>query len=92
MSDIPGYVYLMKNERNGYFKIGFSKKPPSYREYTLQSQEPEVSLVAYAESFLEVEKIFHKHYGEKRVRGEWFALDQEQVRELSSILEIFHAQ
>ena len=40
-----GYVYLMMNSRNGYIKIGFTKDYPTYRESTLQSQEPEIELI-----------------------------------------------
>ena len=45
--DMLGNVYLMFNRRNNYYKIGFTKKDPSYREATLQAQEPEVIYLSY---------------------------------------------
>lgn len=77
------YVYLMKDFANGYHKIGISNKP-YYREKTLQSEKPTIELVSskqfplrkIAESF---EKALHETYKEKRIRGEWFNLDDVDV-------------
>ena len=69
-----GFVYVMRNRRNGLFKIGFSINP-RYRETTLQSEEPEVELVTSHRGTLENEKEFHLLFSEKRVRGEWFKLE-----------------
>lgn len=44
-----GYVYLMKNSRNGLTKIGHSSNPV-FREKTLQAEEPEINLLHSAES------------------------------------------
>lgn len=73
-----GFVYLMRNLRNGLVKIGFSKKP-SFREKTLQSEEPEIKLIhSHSASFLE-EQDLHAHFSEKRIRGEWFCLSEDDI-------------
>ena len=57
--DNENYVYLMLNKRNGFIKIGTSIMP-GYRERTLQSQEPEVILLALWTAPRETEKELHK--------------------------------
>lgn len=76
---VHGNVYLMRNDRNGYTKIGFSKHPPSFRESTLQSQEPEVSLLCSYKGTMKDEKRLHEEFHEKRLRGEWFDLDDSDL-------------
>ncbi|QDV12798.1 hypothetical protein CA51_26840 [Rosistilla oblonga] len=77
------FVYLMKNELNGYYKIGRSKSP-RYRERTLQSQEPEVSLKWKMEGTNEDEKHLHRKYKDVRLRGEWFSLTHQDVQWITS--------
>lgn len=81
--DSTCFVYLMKDESNGFYKIGISNKP-EYRERTLQSEKPTIVLLkakefptrTIAES---IESALHKAYSEKRLRGEWFELDNKDV-------------
>ncbi|TGE29712.1 GIY-YIG nuclease family protein [Hymenobacter metallicola] len=82
----PGWVYLMYNQRNGYYKIGYSAVP-EFREKTLQSEEPEVVLLCAWEGSTADERDLHQRFADKRLRGEWFALtalDVESVRSLSA--------
>lgn len=81
-----GFLYLMRNQRNGYVKIGFSKNP-AYREKTLQSEEPEVSMIFKVEASFGCEGWLHARFAEKRLRGEWFALSEGDV---SWIIEHAH--
>ena len=84
------YVYMMKDDANGYHKIGISNNP-TYRERTLQSEKPSISLIAakefpirsIAEAF---EMALHKTYETKRLRGEWFDLTVEDVDVLKQVL------
>ena len=77
------YVYLMKDVSNNYYKIGISKTP-EYRERTLQSEKPTIEMICnkklparkIAEAF---EKALHTAFAEKRIRGEWFKLDDNDV-------------
>jgi biotin carboxyl carrier protein len=85
------YVYLMKDTANDFYKIGISSKP-EYREKTLQSEKPTIELIItkeypirkIAESF---EKALHETYSEKRIRGEWFKLEEEDVTNIKGALK-----
>jgi len=85
------YVYLMKDLANSFYKIGISNNP-DYREGTLQSEKPTIELVAkkkfpvrkIAESF---EKALHNAYSSKRIRGEWFNLNEVEASHVIDSLE-----
>lgn len=64
----------MKNMNSGHFKIGHSSTP-TFREKTLQAQEPDVRLLAFIEGDQDRERDLHRAFAEYRVRGEWFALN-----------------
>lgn len=77
------FVYVMRNNQNGAYKIGISKDP-EYREHTLQSQEPDVTCIFQLEfpnreSARSVERDMHIKYGEYRLRGEWFSIPKEMI-------------
>ncbi len=84
------FVYLMHDTANGYYKIGISNNP-EYREKTLQSEKPTIEMVKskkfpirkIAES---IEKALHETYSEKRLRGEWFELDKDDVEHIKQTL------
>ncbi len=76
-----GFIYLMKNKRNGFVKIGFSKKP-RHRERTLQAEDPDTEMLfAFVASFHDEEKV-HEKFAGKRVRGEWFNLDEADIERI----------
>ena len=85
------HVYLMHDTSNGYYKIGVSNKP-DYREKTLQSEKPTIELITskkfpvrkIAES---IEKSLHSVYDNKRLRGEWFELDEDDVKNIIESLK-----
>lgn len=77
-----GFIYLMINRRNGYYKIGFSVRP-SYREKTLQSEEPEVEMLCFFTGTTADERALHARFADKRVRGEWFALSLKDAAEFN---------
>jgi len=72
------FLYLMKCERTGFYKIGVSKSP-KHREMTLAAQEPLIKLVGQWENLGYREHGWHKHFSEQRIRGEWFKLTKAQV-------------
>jgi len=80
------YVYLIIDTTNNYHKIGISNHP-DYKEKTLQSEKPTIEMVSnkrfpnrkIAASF---EQALHQAYSEKRVRGEWFDLDKDDVNDI----------
>ncbi len=73
-----GFVYLMRNGRNGFTKIGYSRSP-KHREKTLQSEEPEVEIIFSAKAQFSLEQSLHDKFARKRVRGEWFNLSAEDI-------------
>lgn len=72
------FIYLMLNERNRYVKIGKSSFP-RFREKTLQSEEPEVILLAAYLCDPDMERELHEVFAHRRVRGEWFNLSFEEA-------------
>ncbi len=85
------FVYLMRDNTNGYHKIGISNKP-EYREKTLQSEKPSIEMLAckkfptrkIAEA---IESALHTAYSQQRVRGEWFNLDDVDVAAIIETLK-----
>lgn len=85
------YVYIMRDNTNGYHKIGISNKP-EYREKTLQSEKPSIEMLAckkfptrkIAEA---IESALHTAYSQQRVRGEWFNLDDVDVAAIIETLK-----
>lgn len=84
------YVYLMLDVSNGYYKIGISNRP-EYREKTLQSEKPTIEMICakkYPNRSVAsaIESALHKAYESKRLRGEWFTLDANDVNAIISTL------
>lgn len=79
------YVYLMINEDTSFIKIGASKNP-KYREGTLHSKEPAVHLIAFWKTNRKLEKILHKEFENKRIRGEWFRLNFDDLEILKNLV------
>ena len=83
-------VYLMHDTTNNFYKIGISNKP-KWREKTLQSEKPTIELLeskrfVSRELALSFEKALHQTFDSKRIRGEWFNLTEEDVKDLISTL------
>lgn len=85
-----GYVYLMRNHRNGFTKIGFSKNP-THREETLQAEEPEVELLRKWPGSMQLELSIHALFESKRIRGEWFDLTEDDVDEICTFVALEEA-
>lgn len=85
------HVYLMIDTTNNFHKIGISNFP-EYREKTLQSDKPTIELICskkfpsrkIAES---IEKALHTTFAEKRLRGEWFELNDNEIDEIIETLK-----
>lgn len=72
-------TYLMKDSNTGYTKIGKAVNP-KFRERTLQSEKPSISLFSICDSLIESE--LHREYKNKRVRGEWFNLTESEINNI----------
>ena len=85
------YVYLMIDTTNNFHKIGISNNP-KYREHTLQSDKPTIELICAKEfpsrTIAEaIESALHKAYANKRIRGEWFNLEDNDIIEIKQTLK-----
>ena len=81
------YVYLMRNNVTDKYKIGRSNNP-EFREKTLQSQEPDVELLFSCHESIVTEKYLHELFSHKRIRGEWFELDSDDVLEIRKMMQV----
>lgn len=85
------YVYLMIDTTNNFHKIGISNNP-RYREHTLQSDKPTIELICAKEypsrTIAEaIESALHNAYANKRIRGEWFNLEDNDIIEIKQTLK-----
>ena len=73
-------LYLMKDNLSDLYKIGRSISPKA-RERTLLSQAPSISLIWISDWVnREYEKKLHRIFKEKRIRGEWFDLTEDDIK------------
>ena len=75
----PGCVYLLRCER--FYKIGASKDVDK-RIHALSASSPfrlELIWIIESEDMYRLESLFHERFAHKRHRGEWFALDQDDI-------------
>jgi hypothetical protein len=68
----------MEDLRNKTFKIGKSKTPGK-RERTLQSEVPQIVMRFSVPADELHETELHEHFSEKRKRGEWFELSNDDL-------------
>lgn len=74
----PTNIYVMIDNYNGFYKIGRSINP-KIREKTLQSEKPSIEILYNWPGNNEDEYILHKQFKDKRLRGEWFKLDNKDL-------------
>jgi len=75
------YIYIMYDENSKYFKIGRSVNPQK-REKTLQSEKPSIVLLYTFKGVNNDEIILHEKFKSKRIRGEWFNLNDDDITEI----------
>lgn len=86
----PCYVYLMHDTSNNFYKIGMSNDP-TIRESTLQSEKPTIELLIAKKYPIRIiarniEKALQMTYKNKNLRGEWFRLEEIDVKHLIETL------
>jgi hypothetical protein len=85
----PGFVYLIKSV-DGFYKIGMSEKPIK-RISHLGVKLPfpiEVKHLIKTNQRYKAEKIFQNRFEDKRVRGEWFSLNEADIDYITSFTEL----
>ena len=79
----PGYVYVLKSNILGGYKVGITTAPGS--RFTALAVGTKAELIGYWECpyYRELEKQIHKEYTAQRVpQSEWFDLTTEQLEEV----------
>lgn len=77
----PGYVYFVQEYMNGTFKIGKTKnveKRMNIFGVKLPFENKLIYLIKTGNHH-QTEAAFHKHFADKRLEGEWFALNKENI-------------
>lgn len=82
------YIYLMHDKKEDAYKIGFSKKP-KFREKTLLSQAPNISIFRQWIAPQKYESVLKNNFKIKRGRGEWFKLSQEDIQSIDATMKRF---
>lgn len=77
----PQKTYIMIDDLTNFYKIGKSVDP-RYREHTLLSSRPTIRLLAINDNCIENE--LHSKFRKKRVRGEWFALSESDIKRITN--------
>lgn len=81
-----GYVYLAYCD-TGHYKIGVSKKPDQRIKHFDTQMPVEITKVYtfYSDDCYRTESILHKRFEMKRHKGEWFNLDDHDIRLIKTI-------
>jgi hypothetical protein len=78
-----GFVYLIQNTYDWAYKIGFTESSVADRLKqlsTASSQELVVVNHFKCRHYRKIEKYLHRVFRHKHQRGEWFRLDEEDVK------------
>jgi hypothetical protein len=88
-----GVVYLLTNN-NDQYKIGITKYNAKKRiKSGLQTGNgDEIDVVKEFESEYnnKIELAMHRRYGTKRLKGEWFSLEQKDIQNFISECQVLH--
>lgn len=82
-----GYVYIAKAGMSNHYKIGFTENSDIDKRlsaHQTSSHEKIERIGAFPVSSKKTEKTIHKKFSHKKVRGEWFELSDEDVKNLLS--------
>ncbi|MBT2583465.1 GIY-YIG nuclease family protein [Planococcus sp. ISL-109] len=79
--EAPGYVYFVQEHMNGSFKIGKTKHVERYMNLFVVKLPFENKLIHLIKSgnHHQTKAAFHKQFTGKRLEGEWFALNQDDL-------------
>ena len=86
-----GYVYVI--ELDGHYKIGKTLTyVDRFYEYTKFYAEPNVIFCEFVEDYGKVEFELHNIFIDKHIRGEWYDLDEKDLKIIDRYLAINKAQ
>lgn len=78
-----GYVYLILSDELGAYKIGVSKNDPNQRLRKLSTGNPDALVMInffQSQNPYKLEKWLHRKYDHKRGDGEWFYLEEDDIK------------
>jgi hypothetical protein len=80
-------VYLIRNTIKDVYKIGVSMKPKNRFTsiQTSNSDKLELVVYSYVENPYKIESKLHKHFVDKKISGEWFDLDTQDVNYIKDV-------
>ena len=77
-------VYFMRQGNSNYYKIGCTTNLQQ-RLKSIQSYNPiKIKIVAEVKGCHKFEKYLHRLYDDYRIRGEWFEIPSDILRELKT--------
>lgn len=84
----PCHIYLIKDRIRGYFKIGQSKNYQT-RFDALKTANPSIELTLVCSGIKGDEPFLHKYFSDKgkHIGGEWFSLDEYDIKEILIMFE-----
>jgi hypothetical protein len=75
-----GYVYFISDNMN-HIKIGHAKDLESrYKTYTEMPYDPQIIHTILCSDRIKVESYFHERFKTKRFKGEWFKLNDKDIK------------
>lgn len=79
-----GYIYFVKEKLNGCVKIGRSQDLEKRLQLFAVKLPFEIELLRYIKTynFEKIELELHGYYASKRVNGEWFKLNEEDINNI----------
>ena len=82
-----GHVYLLEDS-GGYIKIGCSQDVKKRIE-NIQSNNPTIRVLRLIETsdIAGLESELHKAFANKRIKGEWFLLTKDDIKQIEEIVE-----
>lgn len=87
--DTSGYVYLIREMNEGHFKIGLTSNPEdrlNHFSVKLPFKVEHTCLIETGDMYT-LEAQLHDRFADKRVDGEWFALEPEDVAYIKALAE-----
>ena len=73
------FVYFIFNPQTNEIKIGQSVQPESRLATLAREQDAKLILLGTMEDRVPLETILHRQFAHLKVKGEWFAADDELV-------------
>src|SRR5689334_10696760 len=84
-----GYVYLIYFGVDNYYKIGIAKDiDRRLASMTMMPFEHTVEHLIKTDDTSVIESSFHEYFRNKRVRGEWFNLNDTDIALFKSMIEV----